>query len=125
MVKPEEGEQELVAINDAPSGGGHALHSEAMMRNIKVEIDLADALPQVVINKVQIQQVVVNLMMNAAESMLDVSGDKRIVLRSRAAMRCGAGGCVRLRPRHRREELARYSNPSSPQNAQGSAWGFP
>ena len=84
MVKPEEGEREPVAINDLLREVVTLFHSEAVMRNIKVEVDLADALPQVVVNKVQLQQVVVNLMMNAAESMLDVPDDKRVVIRSRA-----------------------------------------
>jgi two-component system sensor kinase FixL len=83
-VKPEEGEREPVAINDVLLEVVTLFHSEAVMRNIKVEVDLADAVPQAVINKVQLQQVVVNLMLNAAESMLDVPDDKRVVIRSRA-----------------------------------------
>jgi PAS domain S-box-containing protein len=120
MVKPEEGEREPVAINDVLLEVVTLFHSEAVMRNIKVEVDLADAVPQAVINKVQLQQVVVNLMLNAAESMLDVPDDKRVVIRSRAN-----SGAVQVAPASARRSWPEFSSPSSPQSAQGSAWGYP
>jgi C4-dicarboxylate-specific signal transduction histidine kinase len=45
-------------------------HSEAIIRNLRVEMDLADPSPLLRVNKVQIQQVQINLMMDAAESMM-------------------------------------------------------
>jgi two-component system sensor kinase FixL len=49
-------------------------------------MDLADALPLVHINKVQIQQVLINLMTNAAESMTqDESADRVILLQTAAS----------------------------------------
>ncbi len=52
-------------------------HSEAIIRNIQVQSFLDNSLPTVNVDVVQIQQVVTNLMMNAAESMLDESNENR------------------------------------------------
>ncbi len=83
MVKPEEGEQELISINDVLNEASSLFNSEAIIRNIRVETDCANPLPSVNINKIQILQVLINLMMNAAESMLDGPGGRKIVLRTR------------------------------------------
>ena len=56
-------------------------HSEAIIRNIDVDIFFVDPLPRVNIDVVQIQQVLTNLMMNAAESMLD-EVQKKMVIRA-------------------------------------------
>jgi len=86
MVKPEEGEQELTSINNVLHETVVLFRSEAIIRNVKIKMDLADALPLLHINKVQIQQVLINLMMNAAESMTgDESAEKVIVLQTAAS----------------------------------------
>ncbi len=82
MVRTKEEEPELVTVNEVLREAVLLFHSEAVIRNIKLDTDLADSLPPVMISKVQLQQVVINLMMNAAESMLDVSDDRRITIRS-------------------------------------------
>ncbi len=84
MVKPEEWEQELFLINDVVLEASSLFHSEAIIRNIKVELNFAGTVPQVMINKIQILQVLINLMMNAAESMLGASAEGKIVIRTRA-----------------------------------------
>ena len=71
MVKPEDGEQELISINDVLNEASSLFNSEAVIRNIRIETDCANPLPPVSMNKIQILQVLINLMMNAAESMLD------------------------------------------------------
>ncbi len=45
------------------------LHSELVGRRIKLEIDLNPELPLILGDSIQIQQVLLNLMMNAAEAM--------------------------------------------------------
>jgi len=84
MVKPEEGEQEPISINDVLNEASSLFHSEAVIRNIRIETDCANPLPPANINKIQILQVLINLMMNAAESMLDGPEGRKIVLRTRA-----------------------------------------
>ena len=86
MVKPEEGEQELISINDVLHETVALFRSEAIIRNVRIKMDLADALPLLHINKVQIQQVLINLMTNAAESMTgDESAERVIVLQTVAS----------------------------------------
>jgi PAS domain S-box-containing protein len=84
MVKPEEGEQELISINDVLTEASSLFHSEAIIRNLRVEMDYADPIPLVMINRIQILQVLINLLMNAAESMSDVAESTKIILRARA-----------------------------------------
>jgi two-component system sensor kinase FixL len=80
MVKPEEGEQELTSINDVLHETVALFRSEAIIRNVRIKMDLGDALPPVHINKVQIQQVLINLLTNAAESMTGGESAERIIV---------------------------------------------
>ena len=93
LVSRDEGEQETISINDVLHESVSLFRSEAIIRNIRIEMDLADPLPLLHINKVQIQQVLINLMMNAAESMArDESANKAIVLQTLASH----GGVVQV-----------------------------
>jgi two-component system sensor kinase FixL len=83
MVRPEEGEQEVIGINDLLSETIALFNSEAIIRNIRIESGLTDSVPPVETNRVQLQQVVINLMMNAAESMIDEYEDRKIVVQTR------------------------------------------
>jgi signal transduction histidine kinase/DNA-binding response OmpR family regulator len=86
MLKPDEGIAERVQINDVLADVVSLFHSEAIIRNLTIEMDFADSLPPVSVDKVQMQQVLVNLMMNAAQSMeRGGSGNRKIILQSRAA----------------------------------------
>ena len=112
MVKPEEGDQELISMNDVLTEASSLFHSEAIIRNIRVETDCANPMPRVMVNKIQILQVLINLMMNAAESMLNASEGRKIVLRTRAT----DGGTVRVAVRDfgpgvEEEDLSRLFEP--------------
>ncbi len=85
MVKPQENEREVTVINNIVREAIALFHSEAIIRSIKVETVLENALPSVNVDKVQIQQVIINLMMNAADSMLDVSTIRKIIIQTAAA----------------------------------------
>ena len=80
MVKPEEGKQERVAVNEVIREVVSLFNGESIIRNIRVETDYADSLLPVIIEKIQIQQVVINLLMNAAESMVTNSPEDRKIL---------------------------------------------
>jgi two-component system sensor kinase FixL len=83
MVKPEEGERERISINDVLQETVALFRNEAILRNVVVETDLQEGLPLLHAIKVQIQQVLINLMMNAAESMMEVeSGEKKILMKT-------------------------------------------
>jgi PAS domain S-box-containing protein len=61
------------------------LHGEAMRYDISVRTELADDLPQVVGDRVQLQQVVMNLVVNSIEAMKEVVGIKEMVIRTHRA----------------------------------------
>jgi PAS domain S-box-containing protein len=84
MLKQEAMEQETIAINDMLRDMVSLFHSEAIIRNIELEMDLADPLPLVDVDRVQIQQVILNLIMNAAEIMsYSEPENRRIILKTR------------------------------------------
>lgn len=80
MLKPSEEQKEPVPVGTVLQETVGLFNSEAVIRNLQIEIDVADPLPLVYINKVQIQQVLINLMMNAAESMTSDESAKRLIL---------------------------------------------
>jgi signal transduction histidine kinase len=85
MVRPEEGELEQINMNDLLRDTISLFNGEAIIRNITISADFDDFLPLSVANKVQLQQVIINLLMNAAESMLVETENKKIVVRTRTA----------------------------------------
>jgi PAS domain S-box-containing protein len=86
MLKQDEVEQETISINDVLRDMISLFHSEAIIRNIAVELDLTDPLPLVHVDRVQIQQVILNLIMNAAEIMShNEPGHRKIILTTRPA----------------------------------------
>jgi two-component system sensor kinase FixL len=84
MVKREESEIVSVPLNDIVRKVVSLFNSEAIIRDIRVETFLTDDLPNVNIDIVQIQQVLTNLMMNAAESMIQEGRDRKISIRTEA-----------------------------------------
>ena len=59
--------------------------SDALLRNVTVTLDLAPDVPLVSGNRVQMQQVVLNLVMNALDAVADVVGQLRtVVVRTRS-----------------------------------------
>jgi two-component system sensor kinase FixL len=83
LVKRDKGEREMISINDVLHEAVSLFRSEAIIRNVRIEMDLTDPLPLLYIDKIQIQQVLINLMMNAVESMVrGESANKIIVLKT-------------------------------------------
>jgi len=61
------------------------LRDEAMRYNISVRTELAADLPQIAGDRVQLQQVAMNLIVNSIEAMKDVEGTRELVVLSRRA----------------------------------------
>jgi signal transduction histidine kinase len=60
------------------------LRSELQRHRVAAQVDLADALPSVLADPVQLQQVIINLLVNAVEAMATVDDRPRqLVIRSR------------------------------------------
>jgi signal transduction histidine kinase len=61
------------------------LRDEAMRHNISVRTELAADLPQIIGDRVQLQQVAMNLIVNSIETMKDVGGLREMVISSQRA----------------------------------------
>lgn len=49
----------------------HLIHSELIMRHVRMTTELAEDLPPIMADRIQLQQVIVNLVLNAVEAMQD------------------------------------------------------
>jgi signal transduction histidine kinase len=68
------GKQELVAINEALGEMAGMMRGEARGNGVSVRTELKDDLPVTVADRVQLQQVLMNLMLNGIEAMKDTGG---------------------------------------------------
>jgi PAS domain S-box-containing protein len=78
-------ERELVNVNELIGEMIFLLRSEAMRYNISVRTELAADLPQVMADRVQLQQVLMNLMINGIDAMKDVEGGRELAIHSQRA----------------------------------------
>jgi C4-dicarboxylate-specific signal transduction histidine kinase len=78
-------QRELVEVNEVVREMVVLLHSEAARYNISVQTNLTADLPQVMGDRVQLQQVLMNLMLNGIEAMKDVDGTRELVINSQRA----------------------------------------
>ena len=75
-------ERELADVNEIIREMIVLLRGEITRYNIMVETDLAEDLPQVTADRVQLQQVLMNLMINGIEAMKDTDGTRELAIRS-------------------------------------------
>jgi signal transduction histidine kinase len=83
-------ERELVDLNETIREMMLLLRSEATKFAVLVRTELAADLPQVMGDRVQLQQVLMNLMMNSIDAMRDVEGTRELTIQSQ----CGENGRV-------------------------------
>gem|GEM_PF-2561096 len=74
--------RELLDVNQINRDTIALLRGEAMRYNITIRTEMADVLPHVIGDHVQLQQVVMNLIMNSIEAMKDVARMRELVIRS-------------------------------------------
>jgi C4-dicarboxylate-specific signal transduction histidine kinase len=77
-------ERELVDVNEVIREMIVLLRSEATRYSISVRTELAQDLPQVMADRVQLQQVLMNLMINGMDAMKDVDGARELTVKSRS-----------------------------------------
>jgi len=71
-------EREMVDIKDIIREISSLLRVEALRRSITLHSDLEAGMPNILANRVQLQQVFMNLMLNAIEAMKDTGGEMTI-----------------------------------------------
>ena len=78
-------QRELVDLNEVVREMIVLLRGEATRYNISVRTELAGELPPVLGDRVQLQQVLMNLMLNGMDAMKDVGGTRELVIKSQQA----------------------------------------
>jgi C4-dicarboxylate-specific signal transduction histidine kinase len=93
LVTMRQGEREPVDVNALVSEVLGFLRGEAERRGVVVDTVLASGLPALLVDRVQLQQAVVNLCVNAMEAMSDcAAGQRRLGVRTAAR----AGGSIEI-----------------------------
>jgi PAS domain S-box-containing protein len=82
LFKKGTSQRELVDVNEIILEMTVLLRSETRQYNVVVGMDLAADLPPVVADRVQLQQVLMNLMINGIEAMKDAEGTRELAIRS-------------------------------------------
>jgi C4-dicarboxylate-specific signal transduction histidine kinase len=77
LIKKEPPRQDLLEINEPIREVIELVRGETAKNNISVKAELAEGLPLVRGDRVQLQQVILNLVINAIEAMSDVTGGNR------------------------------------------------
>ena len=75
-------ERQLVDMNEVVSDSIALLRNEANRHRISIRTELADDLPAVFGDRIQLQQVLMNLMINSIEAMKEVDGNRELAFRS-------------------------------------------
>jgi PAS domain S-box-containing protein len=75
-------ERELIDVNEVIREMVVLLRGETTRCNIFVQTELAEDLPQVMGDRVQLQQVLMNLIMNSIDAMKDVDGTRDLIIKS-------------------------------------------
>ena len=92
FVRKPEPRRASTSINDAVSAVAALLEPDARRHHATVRLDLADDLPDLLVDPVQIEQVILNLVRNAFEAMdARPPGERRVIV---TTARDGGGVCV-------------------------------
>jgi len=78
-------QRQLVDINEVVLEIVALIRNEAQRHSISISTDLGEALPKVMADSLQIQQVIMNLIMNSIDAMKDVDQPRVISIRSQSA----------------------------------------
>jgi signal transduction histidine kinase len=82
LFKKEISQRELVDVNEIIRGMIELLRSEATRYSISIRTELSEDLPQIIGDRVQLQQVAMNLIINSIDAMKDGDGTRELTIRS-------------------------------------------
>jgi C4-dicarboxylate-specific signal transduction histidine kinase len=88
LFKEDTLQRESVDLNEIIQEMRLLLHSEATQFGVFIRTELAAGLPQVMGDRVQLQQVLMNLMMNSIDAMKDVDGMRELIVQSQSSENC-------------------------------------
>jgi PAS domain S-box-containing protein len=83
LFKKGASQRDLVCINEVIREMIVLLRNEVAQYSISIRTDFAEDCPQVMADRVQLQQVLMNLIMNSIDAMKDVEGTRELVITSR------------------------------------------
>ena len=84
LFKEDTLQRESVDLNEIIREMRLLLHSEATQSAVSIRTELAAGLPQVMGDRVQLQQVLMNLMMNSMDAMKEVDGLRELTIQSQS-----------------------------------------
>ena len=85
LLKKGERQADLISLNEQVASALRLVHSELVSRKIKVQTDLEPQLPFIFGDRVQLQQVFLNLIMNAMDAMAAMpASERRLRVRTRS-----------------------------------------
>jgi two-component system sensor kinase FixL len=90
------GEMETICVNEVVQDAARLALIGAADQGIQTSYELAPDLPQITADRIQVQQVVVNLIRNGIDAMLDPKSDRDGALRLTIATSRDADGAVRI-----------------------------
>ena len=93
LLKKGDHQSAVISFNDLIKSTLGLLHSELMNRKVKIETNLQTNLPLISGDSVQLQQVLLNLMINAMEAMASTPPSRRMIT---IGTRTTAEGCVEV-----------------------------
>ena len=79
MVRKQPGERQFVDINTTVTGVTAIVRRDILQAHVSLQLRLAEDLPRVFGDAVQLQQVVLNLLVNACQAMADVADGPRVL----------------------------------------------
>src|SRR6267378_137097 len=82
LFKKGASQRELVDVNELIQEMIVLLRSEANRYSISIRTELAEGLPKVMVDRVQLQQVFMNLMLNGIDAMKETSGGSELAIKS-------------------------------------------
>jgi signal transduction histidine kinase len=91
LLRKGESKLEPLDLNDLIESTLRLLNSELISRQIKVDVALVDDLPRTAGDLVQVQEVLLNLMMNAMDAMHDTAPSRRVI---RVGTRSSGNGTI-------------------------------
>ena len=95
LVRKQNSQREPTHVNEIVHGAVELTQPDTRAVGVTVRLALADDLPPVLVDRIQIEQVVLNLLRNAVEAMDDCRGDALLVVETRADRAGGVEVAVR------------------------------